>query len=84
MRTTTASFDLKSWRLRIGFTQSAAAAALGLSLATYREAEYRSMDQEGAPVRKTVALLAQALEREHIRRAVRDAYAFYGLDPAHG
>jgi transcriptional regulator with XRE-family HTH domain len=64
VRTTTTSFDLRSWRLRIGFTQSAAAAALGLSLATYREAEYRSMDQEGAPVRKTVALLAQALERE--------------------
>jgi DNA-binding XRE family transcriptional regulator len=64
MRVTTAPFDLKGWRLRLSLTQAQAAQMLGLSLATYRAAEYQAQDREGAPVRKTVALLAQALERE--------------------
>ena len=67
MNLTVTPFDLRAWRLRLRWTQAQAAVALGLALSTYRAAEYVAQDQTGAPCRKTVALLAQALEREQQR-----------------
>jgi DNA-binding XRE family transcriptional regulator len=69
VRTTTVPFDLRAWRARMRLTQAQAAQALGLSLSGYCESEYRAADRKGHPVVKTVALLAQALERETKERA---------------
>ncbi len=63
MRVTVVPYDLLSWRQRLGWTQAAAASALGLSESAYRCAEYRAQDRPGAPVSKTLALLAALLER---------------------
>ena len=64
MKTTVVPFDLRAWRRRLRWTQARAAEALGVSASAYCAAEYRAEDRAGAPVRKTLALLAQALERE--------------------
>ena len=69
MNLTSTPFDLRAWRLRLRLTQAQAAAALGMALSSYRAAEYVAQDQAGVPCRKTVALLAQALEREQKRSA---------------
>lgn len=64
MRTTTVSFKLLEWRGKLDLTQREAAKLLGMSFSGYRAAEYRSMDREGHPVNKTVALLARRIEKE--------------------
>lgn len=63
MKTTIVSFPLKQWRLRMGYTQAQAAEALGVSLGGYRSAEYRNEDRPKHPCNKTVALLADAIEK---------------------
>ena len=68
MKTTVVPFDLRAWRRRLRWTQARAAEALGVSASAYCAAEYRAEDRAGAPVRKTLALLAQALEREQRHR----------------
>lgn len=62
MKILTESYDLVAWRRRMDWTQAQAAAALGLSLSGYCEAEYRCADTPGQPVRKTVAMLARMIE----------------------
>ena len=72
MLVTTTPFDLATWRHRMGalrrlpgaITQAEAADLLGMSLSGYKRAEYRCQDRDATPCNKTVALLAQMLERE--------------------
>lgn len=62
MKVTTTPFDLRGWRLRLGWTQIQAAAELGLSAGGYIAAEYRNSDRPGFPCNATVAKLATMLE----------------------
>ena len=64
MKTTTIPFPLREWRHRLALTQAQAAELLGLSRAGYCQAEYRSSDRNECI--KTLALLAQAIEKEHV------------------
>lgn len=57
------AFDLRGWRLRMGWTQDEAAHAVGLSLSAYRNAEYRSEDRPGAPVSAVLAKLCTLIEK---------------------
>ena len=61
MLTTTVAFDLRAWRHRLKLTQREAAELVGMSCDGYRVAEYRAEDE--GRCNKTLALLAQALER---------------------
>lgn len=78
MRVTTIEFPLLAWRARMGWTQAQAAEALGISAGGYRAAEYRNNDTPGFPCNKTLALLAQSLERE---RTGRDALPVFAAIP---
>jgi transcriptional regulator with XRE-family HTH domain len=56
--------DLKAWRARLGYTQQAAAVALGISvsqLADYETGHKRGTDR-AAPIPRVVALACLALE----------------------
>ena len=56
--------DMREWRRRLGYTQQAAAAALGISvsqLIDYGTGHKRSTDRP-APIPRVVALACQALE----------------------
>lgn len=64
MRITTTSFDIRAWRQRLALTQRAAASLLGVSLTGYRQTEYRNQDRGGFPCQKTLALLAERIERD--------------------
>jgi transcriptional regulator with XRE-family HTH domain len=59
VKRTVVPFDLRTWRYKMRWTQARAAAELGLSLAAYRAAEYRSDDRHECS--KTIALLALVL-----------------------
>lgn len=69
MKINRTQFLLRAWRHRMGWTQTQAASSLGKSVSAYRCAEYRNEDHPGHPCEATLALLAQALERERTRSA---------------
>ena len=66
MKTTTTTFDLKSWRLRMRWTQAEASKEVGMSLSAYAKAEYRCQDRRGSPCNATLAKLCRMLEEGRV------------------